>query len=355
MFNSKNWAIAHISPDLISFADKNTFTKAKLPSTIFSNFELSQEADLTKITDKLFEGIKIKNNRLIVVISGKLSFNKTFTKSDQILNLAQQYLDNIPLENILFSLVSDSKNYQLSVVNQYLVEKIKTIFKKYNFVIKSIVPESLLETKNINDQQKLRFTQKNKLKSVLSTFIVNNFSDTLPKIIFPNDSDSSKSKKNKLVFLKSIKFFKKINKIWLLVSLALIIIIGSLIFIFPKFKKTSVPEIIVEPTVIPTPTEVIVDPSTVNLQITYTRYSLAKTLNQLKNDLNKLNYTKLNLTRDLKMKYIDQTYLIFSATNSASFKDPIIKTITNIFKEVIVQESVDVNVNTVSLKLGRNK
>lgn len=356
MFNHKNWAIVHISPSSISFANKYTFKKVKLPSTIFSNFDLSQEADLVKIIDKLLEGIKIKNNRLIVVISDKLSFNKSFSQSDQVLNLAQQYLDNIPLENILFSLFPDSKNYQLSVVNQQLVEKIKSIFKKYNFAIKAIVPRSLLEIKNIDTQQKLKFTQKNKLNSVLSSLVTNNFSTTLPKIILPIDSDSSKTKKTKSILPKFTKPFQKVKKIWLLlIPIIITIIILSLVFIVPKFKHNLPPQITIQPTVIPTPTEVIVDPSMVNLQITYTRYSLAKTLNQLKTDLNKLNYTNLKMTRDLKMRYLDQTYLIFSATNSASFKDPIIKTITNLFKEVVVQESPDVKVDTVNLKLGRNK
>jgi hypothetical protein len=338
IFNLNNWAIVNLTPTLISFTDKNNSVKAKLPSSLFSNFELSQVADLEKIIDHLLKDIKNNHHRLIISISDQLTFNQSFPQSEEITNLAQNYIDNIPLDRILFSLTRVDKGYQLVVINQNIIDHLQHILKKYQFIVKAVIPESVLKT------QKIIYNQPNTLIPLVSA----NFSDSFPNLTVKLKPNYPRLEK---LWKKPKKLFKKINKLYLILPLILIIIFLIIIFSKTKIKNPN-KEI---PIITPTPTQIIQNPSSINLQVTYTRFNYTKTLNQLKSDLGKLGFNNISLVFDSTRVNNSQTYIIFSTTTSANIKELITKAMNNLFADVTVQQSLDLKADTINLKLGRVK
>jgi len=341
---NNHFSLVCISKDLLTYCSKSQFLKLKLPQELIKNYELSDDTQVKILIKEFIDKNKIIPGNLIIVFDNNFCFNQSFAKTSEFQDQAQNYIDNVPLEDTLFTINSLQNENHVTVISQKIVNIFKEAFQSQKYNIKAAISENSLKIHKISFQKNLEKTEFKKVIQ-LSPF----FQTVIFSISFINPTKSSPSNEAKKEKTKS----KKSSLRFLLPAFLLLILILIIQIILPSYKKSQ--ESILIPTVTPTPTVIIIAPEQINFQITYNNTLTQNNLNRFKNELNKQSYTTINLKKENNWQKNYKTYIYFSPLTPQSIKDPILKIINTFFIDVTVQEKNEIDVRTLELKLGQTR
>lgn len=148
--------IGYLQRNLIVFfgTEINGVFSLDLKEDVVKDLEVIDAEKLENQIKVFVSNFKLPPCNLILVLSDALVFQKDIigVSSQDIDSYVQNFLDNVPIENIFSKLFPIENGVKVIAVNKQLFESVGRAFQNLGFVVLSVIPEILLG-KNIVDAQ----------------------------------------------------------------------------------------------------------------------------------------------------------------------------------------------------------
>ncbi len=272
--NTKKKGVIFIEKNAFYYFDetRTNVLQYAFPPNLVQDLEIFDKEALETQIKTFIDTNKIFPANLMLVISDSIIFEKMVpltdnSKKDQ---EVQNFLENIPFENIIYKVYDQDKGYKIIAFNKEIFTSLKSAFETPGFTVSGVIPNFILG--NMGSSGTLQI---NTVKFVLSKFDMLQKESLVIEPVKPNilDTDILNLKANENNETEEEQFtttrppVKKNSTLPYLsaVFFVLFIVLGIVIYMqFQQNKKPSpVPSTIVAPSLAPSPSPTIeIEPTT---------------------------------------------------------------------------------------------
>ena len=145
----KQPGVIYLDRQRLDFFGSNMVTNIvhlDFPINVIKDLEVAEKDELSIIIKAFIEFYKIIPSSVVLVLSPNIYFENNLPLSQENPPEAeiQNFLDNIPFENIESKVFREQSQAKIIATNKDLCEEIKNAFEKQGFIVEAVIPEFVL-------------------------------------------------------------------------------------------------------------------------------------------------------------------------------------------------------------------
>ena len=230
MFFNAAKSLIYLKRSSLEFYRGNAKEELKFPPTVLQNIEIQDSETFEKLTITFLTNLKVKKQKIIIVLSEDLLFQKEIVTvdSEELKERSQNFLDSLPFasDKVVIKRVDDGQRKFIFATNKKIFKLLTEILESLDCEVKAIVPITLFKEKYKIDGE-LTADLAKKISSEENLLKRGNFLEDTPET--PSGEHSSKIKLG--LFLGII--------LLILVGIALLLIRSNLIENLKKESKVK--------------------------------------------------------------------------------------------------------------------